>query len=59
MANPYVDALNATNLDTGITGLIMRNFINNQNPTSQADAISKLENYLPGGNPGMKNFLQG
>ena len=58
MANPYVDALNATNLDTGITGLIMRNFINNQNPTSQADAISKLENYLPGGNVGMTNLLK-
>ena len=58
MANPYVDALNETNLSTGITGLIMRNFINDQKPTSQADALSKLENYAPGGNPGMTGLLK-
>ena len=58
MANPYADALSKSNVGTGITSLIMRNFINSQNPTSQADAISKLKNYLPGGNPGMKSFLQ-
>jgi uncharacterized protein YjbJ (UPF0337 family) len=59
MANPYIDAINKRmSTNTGITGLIMRNFLNSQAPTSQADAISKLENYLPGGNPGMKNFLQ-
>ena len=58
MANPYVDALNETNLSTGITGLIMRNFINDQKPTSQADALSKLENYAPGGNVGMTGLLK-
>ena len=57
MANPYVDALNETNLSTGVTGLIMRNFINDQKPTSQADALSKLENYAAGGNSGMTGLL--
>ena len=57
MANPYADALSKSNVGTGITSLMMRNFINSQNPTSQADAISKLNN-MPEVNPGMKNFLQ-
>jgi len=57
MANPYADALSKSNVGTGITSLILRNFINSQNPTSQADAISKL-NSMPEVNPGMKNFLQ-
>ena len=57
MANPYADALSKSNVGTGITSLIMRNFINSQAPTSQADAISKLNN-MPEVNPGMKNFLQ-
>lgn len=57
MANPYADALSKSNVGTGITSLMMRNFINSQNPTSQADAISKLNN-MPGVNPGMKSFLQ-
>jgi hypothetical protein len=57
MANPYADALSKSNVGTGITSLMMRNFINSQNPTSQADAISKLNN-MPGVNPGIKGFLQ-
>ena len=57
MANPYADALSKSNVGTGITSLMMRNFINSQNPTSQADAISKLNN-MPGVNPGIKSFLQ-
>lgn len=57
MANPYADALSKSNVGTGITSLMMRNFINSQNPTSQADAISKLNN-MSFASPGIKGFLQ-
>lgn len=57
MSNPYTDALaQSIAKDTGITGLMLRNFINQAQPTSQADALAKLENYSA--NPGARGFIQ-
>lgn len=57
MSNPYTDALaQSIAQDTGITGLMLRNFINQAQPTSQADALAKLENYSA--NPGARGFIQ-
>jgi hypothetical protein len=57
MSNPYTDALAQSNIqNTGITGLMLRDFINQAQPTSQADALAKLENYSA--NPGARGFIQ-
>lgn len=57
MSNPYTDALaQSIAQNTGITGLMLRNFINQAQPTSQADALAKLENYSA--NPGARGFIQ-
>ena len=57
MSNPYTDALTqSTAQDTGITGLMLRDFINQAQPTSQADALAKLESYSA--SPVAKSFVQ-
>ena len=59
-SNPYADALSkSVATSTGISGGIMRHFLDTMQPTSQADALAKLENFqAPGGNQGIKGLLQ-
>ena len=56
-SNPYADALSkSVATSTGISGGIMRNFIDSQNPTNQADALAKLETFQAP--QGIKGLLQ-
>lgn len=56
MANPYSEALLDTVTSTGITGMMMRNFVNNAQPTSQEDALSKIDEFVT--NPSMAGFVR-
>ena len=55
----YVENLQKANPGTGITSLILNNFIRDAKPTSQADALSKLKAYNVFGNEGQRNLLEG
>ena len=56
MANPYSEALLDTVTSTGITGTMMRDFVNKAKPTSQEDALSKIDEFVT--NPGMRGFVR-
>jgi len=56
MANPYSEALLDTVTSTGITGMMMRDFVNNAQPTSQEDALSKIDEFVT--NPSMAGFVR-